>query len=117
MKATIPSLFSEKTKTENPALVESFIDHAKSFSPESLIQYYAAMIQRPDRTFLLKSFHQPILFIIGKNDMAIPLAMSLEQSYLPSVSHVHILQSSAHMGMLEEKEKSTEMLLNFLTTP
>ena len=115
LKTTTPNLFSEKTKKENPELVEKLIDQSKDFSSESLIQYYEAMIQRPDRTSVLKSFQQPILFIIGKHDTAVPLQSSLEQCYLPSISHIHILQNSGHMGMWEEKDKATEILLNFLT--
>jgi pimeloyl-ACP methyl ester carboxylesterase len=115
LKTTAPNLFSEKTKRENPELVEKLIDQSKGFSSESLIQYYQAMIRRPDRTSVLKSFHQPILFIIGKHDTAVPFQASLEQSHMPSVSHIHILQNSAHMGMWEEKDKASENLLHFLS--
>ena len=114
LKTTTPNLFSEKTKKENPELVEKLIDQSGDFSSEALIQYYKAMIQRPDRTSVLTSFQQPILFIIGKHDTAVPLHSSLEQCYLPAISHVHILQNSGHMGMWEEKDKATENLLNFL---
>ena len=114
LKTTAPNLFSEKTKKEKPELVEKLIDQSSHFSSEALIQYYEAMIKRPDRTSVLKSFQQPILFIIGKHDAAIPLQSSLEQCYLPSISHIHILQNSGHMGMWEEKDKATENLLNFL---
>ena len=74
------------------------------------------MIQRPDRTSVLKSFQQPVLFIIGKQDIAVPLQSSLEQCHLPSVSHIHILQNSGHIGMWEEKHEATAFLLNFLAT-
>src|SRR5450432_771550 len=66
LKITMPNLFSEKTKKENPELVEKLMDQSKEFSSESLIRYYEAMIQRPDRTSVLKSFQRPILFIVGK---------------------------------------------------
>ena len=115
LKTTIPNLFSEKTKKENPGLVEKLIARSKDFSSASLIQYYEAMIQRPDRSSVLRSFHQPVLFIMGKHDMAVPLQSSLEQCYLPAVSHIHILQNSGHMGMWEEKDKASGILLNFLT--
>jgi pimeloyl-ACP methyl ester carboxylesterase len=114
IKTTAPNLFSEKTKRKNPDLVEKLIDQYKDFSSESLIQYYEAMIQRPDRTSVLKSFQKPVLFIIGKHDTAVPLQASLEQSHLPPVSHINILQHSGHMGMWEEKDQATTFLLNFL---
>jgi pimeloyl-ACP methyl ester carboxylesterase len=115
LKATTPNLFSEKTKNENPELVEKLIDLSKGISSDSLIQYYEAMIQRPDRTSVLKSFQKPILFIIGKHDAAVPLQSSLEQWHLPSISHIHILQNSGHMGMWEEKDHASAFLLHFLT--
>ena len=115
IKTTVPNLFSEKTKRENPEIAEKLIDRCKNFSSEALIRYYEAMAQRPDRTSVLRSFQKPILFIIGKHDPAIPLQSSLEQCHIPSVSDIHILKNSGHMGMLEEKEESTALLLNFLT--
>jgi pimeloyl-ACP methyl ester carboxylesterase len=114
LKITTPNLFSEKTRKENPELVENLIKLSKDFSAEALIQYYEAMIERPDRTSVLKSFQRSILFIIGKEDSAIPLQVSLKQCHLPAVSHIHILQNSGHEGMWEEKEKATEFLLLFL---
>lgn len=114
LKTSTPNLFSEKTRIEKPELVEKLIDLSKDFSPEALIQYYEAMMQRPDRTSVLKSFNKPIFFIIGKEDTAVPLQASLEQCHLPDVSDIHILQNSGHVGMWEEKEKATEFLLHFL---
>jgi pimeloyl-ACP methyl ester carboxylesterase len=69
---------------------------------------------RPDRTHILKSFPKPILFIIGEFDNAIPLQSSLQQCYLPAISHVYILKKSGHMSMLEETEKANTILLDFL---
>lgn len=116
IKSTTPNLFSEKTKSENPQLIEELIGMSKDFSSQSLIQYYEAMIQRPDRTTVLESFQRPVLFIIGKHDTAVPLQISLEQCHLPSVSHIHILENSGHIGMWEEKPRATAFLLNFLAT-
>ena len=114
LRTTTSNLFSEKTKKENPQLIEKLIDLSKDFSAEALIQYYEAMIQRPDRTAVLKSFLKPIFFIIGKQDIAIPLQASLEQCHLPSISHIHILQNSGHVGMWEENDEATSFLLDFL---
>ena len=114
LKTSIPNLFSTKTKDENPGLVEELINMTKDFSPESLIQYYQAMIKRPDRTIVLKTFPKPLLFIAGKYDNAVPLKSSLEQCHLPGVTYFHILQNSGHMGMWEEKDATTRFLLGFL---
>lgn len=112
-KCTTPNLFSEKTKKEKPHLVEELIKLSGNFSADALIQYYEAMIKRPDRVSVLKSFRRPVLFLIGQEDNAVPLRASLEQCHLPAVSHINILKNSGHIGMWEEKEKSTTLLLDF----
>lgn len=111
LKTSIPGLF--KSGTDNN-LIEPLVEKGTNFSKEALIQYYEAMIMRPDRTHILKTFPNPILFIIGEYDNAIPLQSSLQQCYLPIISHVHILKNSGHMSMLEETEKSNTILLDFL---
>ena len=114
LKTSIPNLFSEETEKERPELIEQLYNIAKTISPEALIQYYEAMILRPDRIRVLLSFQKPVLFIIGKNDKAVPLESSLEQCYLPAISYVNILQHSAHMGMWEEEDLSNAFLDQFL---
>lgn len=114
LKTTTPNLFSEKTKMSKPKLIENLIHISKYFSAEVLIQYYKAMIKRPDRTSVLKSFKNPVLFVIGKNDNAVPLQVSLEQCHIPIISHIKILQNSGHMGMWEEKKEANAFLLKFL---
>jgi pimeloyl-ACP methyl ester carboxylesterase len=110
LKASVPNLFADK---QHPA-IETIIESGKSFAPEALIQYSAAMINRPDRTDLLRTFTKPVLFIIGEKDNAVPLSASLQQCHLPAISHVHILENAGHMGMLEETEGSKKILYTFL---
>ncbi len=49
LKNTAPNLFSEETKKKKPHLIEKLIDLSKNFTPDPLIQYYEALIDRPDR--------------------------------------------------------------------
>ena len=114
LKTSTPTLFTKQFSEKNPEKISSLIENGKKFTDETLIQYYTGMINRPNRTAVLKSFTKPVLFIIGEHDLAIPLNISLQQCYLPAISYVHILNESAHMGMWEEKEKANTLLLNFL---
>lgn len=112
LKTSIPGLFADAPK--NNAAIQLLIRQASRFSPDTLVQYYEAMMARPDRTDLLKTAAFPLLFIIGRLDAAVPYEHSMQQVQLPALTHISILQSSAHMGMLEEKEKSLQALVNFL---
>ncbi len=115
LKTSIPGLFAEGFTKTNAAAIEALIEKGENFCEEALIQYCNAMIARPDRISILKNFTKPILFIMGQYDNAIPLQSSLQQCYLPAVSHVYILTKSAHMGMWEETEKANGILMNFLS--
>lgn len=116
LKTSTPNLFTEQYRSQYPEKVEALIEDGKNFSEAALIQYYEAMIARPDRTDVLKTFSKPVVFIIGEHDQAIPFEVSLKQCHLPIQSHVHILRNSAHMGMWEETEKANDILLSFLQT-
>jgi pimeloyl-ACP methyl ester carboxylesterase len=114
IKTSTPNLFTDSFKEKQPGKVEKLIEAGEKFTAEALIQYYEAMIARPDRTAVLKTFPKPILFIIGEHDQAIPFEASMKQCHLPAQSHVHILRESAHMGMWEEEGKANEVLHSFI---
>jgi pimeloyl-ACP methyl ester carboxylesterase len=114
IKQTTPNLFTENYKLANSDKVAKFIEDLSYFDPQSLIAYYHAMIARPDRTQILKNFSQPVLLLIGKNDSAVPYKDSLALAHLSSTTYVTILEHSAHMGMMEEINKSNEALESYL---
>ena len=111
----IPSLFHEKYKTEHPEGVVELIERYANFSPQALVSYTEAMINRPDRTAVLKGSRCPVLFILGEHDTAIPLQQGLEQCHLPEFSYIYICTDSGHMGMLEEQAFCTKAVIDFLS--
>ncbi|MEP6700654.1 MAG: alpha/beta hydrolase [Bacteroidota bacterium] len=114
LKTSTPNLFSPQTKDERPELIDEQLAAVHNFLPAALVYYYEAMINRPDRTELLRKATVPVLFIMGKYDAAVPLEDGLKQCHLPEKSYIHILQKSGHMGMLEEADESNRALNNFL---
>lgn len=110
LKTSTPNLFAG---THHLKEMEEMIEDGKNYNPEALIQYYKAMINRPDRTTVLKNFDKAVLFIIGEKDSVIPLQTSLQQTHLPAISDVHILET-VHMGMIEDNTKSQLIVKSFL---
>ena len=68
---------------------------------QALQQYYYAMMQRPDRTHVLKNNKVPVLFVIGTEDIAAPLNDVLKQVHLPEIAYIYIIENIGHMSMLE----------------
>lgn len=114
LKPATLNLFSPDSKDKKQELIDEQVALLHNFSAPALVSYYEAMMGRPDRTAVLQNIRVPVLFVIGKYDVAVPPADSLQQSYLPEKSYIHILAESGHLGMLEEKEKSTRILEEFL---
>ena len=114
LEESIPKLFAEKFKKENPDKVKELVKKYAGFDARTLVQYTKAMMQRPDRTVVLKTWKKPILMIIGEEDSAIPFALSLQQSHLPTLCYIHIAKQTGHMGMIEESGSCNEVILDFL---
>lgn len=114
IESTVGNLFSTKTKKENPQLIKDFLHSMNNFSDISLVSYYRAMINRPDRTMVLKNAATPVLLVLGKDDQAIPYDEALKLAYMANKTYFYTLQQSGHMGMLEEEEKTNGILQEFI---
>jgi pimeloyl-ACP methyl ester carboxylesterase len=114
LKTSVPTLFSDQTRRENPGLINQFINGLSNFSPTALVNYYEAMMQRPDRSFVLKNTEVPVLFVLGEFDNAVPVNDGLKQCHLPEKTYIEVLFHSGHMGMLEEPIKSNRIVETFL---
>lgn len=113
LKTTLPNLYSPATKQTDPALIEQQLAAVSYFSDAALINYYQAMMARPDRTHVLQT-DLPVLFVLGQHDTAVPPADSWKQAHLPQKSYIHMLYDTAHMGMVEEAEKTNALLNEYL---
>jgi pimeloyl-ACP methyl ester carboxylesterase len=116
LKTSIPALFSPAFADDNPPIVEKLVQKAGSFTANTLVQYYQAMILRPDRSAILQQLKCPLLLLAGELDTAVPFDQSLMQSYVATETHLHFLRKSAHMGMLEETERFNRAIAGFLGT-
>jgi pimeloyl-ACP methyl ester carboxylesterase len=112
LKTSTPGLFFNIEKHQAP--INELLSKGIEFANETLISYYHAMLERPERTSVLSNATFPVLFIAGQYDIAVPLADSLKQATLANETWFHVLQNAGHMGMIEETEKANEILECFL---
>ncbi len=113
VKQFIPNLFAPKFAASYTFLIDKLIHRAARFSDASVIAALHAMMIRPDRSEVLKNLKVPVLFIIGKEDNAIPKDASMEQTTLNDSALILILEDAGHMGMLEAKKKTQQAILQF----
>ncbi|MEP6466104.1 MAG: alpha/beta hydrolase [Parafilimonas sp.] len=114
LKTSTPALFADAFRKTHKNVVDELIETGKFFNTTSLQQYYYAMMQRADRSFVLNNNKLPVLFIMAEEDIAAPLQDVLKQVHLPEIAYIHILEKTGHMSMLEVPEKLNEILKNFI---
>lgn len=116
LKTATPNLYAPRTKEQHPEWIAEHLATVHNFSVSNLVSYYKAMMERPDRTAVLKGSNVPVLFVLGQHDVAVPLQDGLKQCYIPQLSYIHLLENAGHMGMIEEKEKANQIITQFVNT-
>ena len=114
LKGIAPNLFSSVSKETNPGLVSKLVNQYKNMDDFALIAYYEAMMQRPDRTKVLKDFKRPVLFLAGEQDTVVPYDQVVQQSGFPLLSILQVLHRSGHMGMWEEPNETGFFLEEYI---
>ncbi|MBK8702674.1 MAG: alpha/beta fold hydrolase [Saprospiraceae bacterium] len=114
VRQLIPGVFAPAYVETHPSRINYLIDRATSYSAEAIIDALEAMRDRPDRSHVLRTLPLPVLFIIGRLDGSIPASQSMEQTHLPAVADIHVLEEAAHMGMWEAPEKTLRIVRDFV---
>ncbi len=109
-RVLFPSLFRSGAPQAEIAAVLAMAATAKT---PGMIAALKAMRSRPDRTGVLGHLNRPVLIAAGRFDTLIPVQSLMEQASAGNLVQIEILEHSAHMGLLEEKEKAALILDNF----
>jgi pimeloyl-ACP methyl ester carboxylesterase len=113
LQLSIPGLFSADSRSSRPSAIDSLIHSMKNVPATVLIQYYRAMIDRPDRSYVLQSATYPVMFIIGREDEVVKAADTLQLAKITANAYIHVLDKVGHMSMLEAPETFIQLLLAF----
>lgn len=105
----VPDLFAKR----NDPYISEIREIALETEAKTLISYTKAMRDRSEKTSVLENFRNPVLLLTGAKDPIIPCKTVEEQVTLSPHSAFILLQESAHMGMLEEKEKACDAIGKF----
>jgi pimeloyl-ACP methyl ester carboxylesterase len=110
----IPTLFTPANLNLFKDTVSELIRIAGNTVAKGIIAATKAMRDRQDRTKILAGAQKPVLFVIGKEDKAVPLEASLKQCHLPAESIAYFLSDTAHMGMIEKFPETLGIFMDFV---
>lgn len=108
----VPQLFPEHRRMELDDELARAIEDGKRSSLEGLIAYTIAMRDRVDRLAVLQQFAGPKLLMAGTVDGSVKIESSRAQQ--SAFTHYIELEGVGHLGMVEEKEKTLEVVQNFV---
>ena len=108
----VPQLFPEHRRMELAEAMAQAVEDGKRSSLEGLLAYTVAMRDRKDRLAVLEQFVGPKLLLAGTLDGAVKIDASRAQQ--GAYTHYIELEGVGHLGMVEEKEKTLEVLQNFV---
>lgn len=110
----VGTLFYPENRSRFEKEIIQLSDVVKNTSKEAVLQTTIAMRDRESKVSVLEKLDVPVLFIVGKDDQAVPVEKSLQQCFIPKDSIVHFYDKTGHMGMFEKKKETTRAIKNFL---
>jgi pimeloyl-ACP methyl ester carboxylesterase len=111
----VPNLFSDSFKQHQPAVVEEHIKKGMTVPDEGMINFYEAMMARPDRSALLQNATYPIMWVMGSDDKIIYYKKILEFAHQSYINFVYLYKDCGHMSMIESPERLTDDIREFCT--
>ncbi|MCD4695509.1 MAG: alpha/beta hydrolase, partial [Bacteroidales bacterium] len=113
IKSFIPDLFAPGNVEVFKNEIEQLKNEAATMKVEAIVAALRGMKVRNDHVKLLSKLEIPVAFIIGKEDVRIPLDKILSQARLPKHSETLILDRVGHMGHIEAREKTLAYVRSF----
>ncbi|MCB2376315.1 alpha/beta fold hydrolase [Hymenobacter sp. BT635] len=113
MESFIRPLFAPVHREAMSTQREFLEEIGKATPAETLVSGMRAMAARPDRTKVLHEAEFPVQFIVGKEDVAVPLEQSVAQAHLAPVSHALFLADVGHLAYYEKPREVRQAVLDF----
>jgi pimeloyl-ACP methyl ester carboxylesterase len=108
------TITTQEYSQSHPDLIQSLTEKGRQCSASGVATAIEAIRTRKDNTEVLRELHCPVLFIVGAKDQIIPAKMSIQQLVLPRIADIHVLSDVGHLGMIEKKEETQEIVRNFI---
>jgi 3-oxoadipate enol-lactonase len=112
--AMLPNLFSEPTRTTNPALIERVRQIVLRQSTSGIIAGLRALRDRPDAAPALQAVTVPILVLVGEFDTVTPLLAAARIAGNVHNSDLAHIPGAGHLSSLENPEAFNSAVIAFL---
>lgn len=101
-------------KILNKDIIDALLLRAKNYETDTWYYGTKAMAERRDHSMTLKNFNEPVLFIMGAKDAAVPVELAYKQGALPIQGELIIYPEVGHLSMFENASLLMKDLFKFL---
>ena len=113
IKELYNNIFHESFKKKNRKLIDTMIIQAQKYTPEATMRASAAMMNRKDKSEVLKKAKVPVLFINGEEDESALMVYTLKQASYPANADFNLFAQSKHMSVFERKAETLKIITAF----
>jgi pimeloyl-ACP methyl ester carboxylesterase len=113
-----PSLLPQivhRDRLGDQSVIQPIVEMAGEVGADGFCRSQVAMIARPDSRRLLVDIKVPTLVLVGRQDLATPLARAEEMAADISHSRLVVIEQCGHMGPLEKPAEVSAALRRWLT--
>lgn len=116
VRTVIPSLFAEHSRTGLQSEIQGIIDTANGFTEQGIVANIRGMMERKNRSAILKNADFPKLILHGELDSVISSESVEDLAALnPNIS-LQVVSNIGHMGHLEAPEKCLQIISDFIAS-
>ena len=110
----LPKTFANQNLNRFSTELAAIKQAAKKHTPQGISALIRGMMERPDQQQMVQSFQKPMLFLFGRYDNFIKPEAAGQMALLNPAIQIGWLENSGHMGMIEEPERSVEIIVRFV---
>lgn len=101
VKQMTANLFADSFRVAHPHVVKHKTDTGMELSTEGMLNFYEAILARPDHTATIAAASYPVQWIIGEKDNIINFTKNLSECHKCTINFVTLYTDCGHISTLE----------------
>lgn len=117
-KGVQPSLMPQivhRSRLGDAGVTQPILDMSHEIGADGFVRQQTAIIDRPDSRHLLVDIEMPTVVIVGRDDMATPIARSREMAADIANARLVVIEACGHMSPLEKPAEVSAALRRWMT--
>ncbi|MBC3784063.1 alpha/beta fold hydrolase [Spirosoma utsteinense] len=114
LETAITNMFAPDNREGMKATRQELIDRYSTLPSDALQSGIRAIMSRPDRTHVLQTAPFPVLIVAGRHDQLVSMEKSRQLADSLPKAQLTVLETSGHLGMIEQPDEALAILNSFV---